>query len=436
MRASLAASLVVLAFALSACDGTFDQRVEVARTIASGSGSTGTNPNPASGLFVRGTVSIAGAVKNALVMLRPVNDDGSIDFDDSHALGVTVTFSNGIYQAIIRDKTYRGPIVVDVRGQNVGGVVSEGANPATSTSDQWHEMTSGHTLYGVLPYFYGKQVGDVNVTPLTTCAVTRGLFFGGVSAGMYGMCTRNVGDFFGIGHIRTYLPYDFARGGSFGDHEMYAYVMAALSQVAKNIGVTNVFDFYEGMSRDCLDDGELNGSIGFVPNTGIAMPDLSAASILGDALNDDYLAPGNVERVRNPDNTGVSPGSTLANLITALTAARDINSPTYTYDLVLRVESVVGVNVGGEYETSIFAMESLGGIGLECYGDSGGPSFVDYSFVSSSPANVTVLPFGRISAPIGATPGTYTLTLTVSPAIAQTLVTGSTRVFTITVHVQ
>ena len=165
MRASLAASFVVLAFALSACDGTFDQRVEVARTISSGSGSTATNPNPANGLFVRGTVSIGGAVKNALVMLRPVNDDGSIDFDDSHALGVTVTFANGIYQAIIRDKTYRGPIVVDVRGQNVGGVVSQGANPATSTTDQWHEQTSGHTLYGVLPSFEGKQAGDVNVTP-------------------------------------------------------------------------------------------------------------------------------------------------------------------------------------------------------------------------------------------------------------------------------
>ncbi len=431
----IAVSLVLLVLALSACDGDFDQRVEVARTLSSGSGSTATNPNPASGLFVRGTVSIGGAVKNALVMLRPVNDDGSIDFDDSHALGVTVTFANGIYQAIIRDKTYRGPIVVDVRGQNVAGVVSEGANPATATTEQWHELGAGHTFYGVLPSFEGKQVGDVNVTPLTTCAVTRGLFLGGVSAGMYGLCSRNVGDFLGLGQIRTYVPYDFARGGSFGDHEMYAYVMATLSQVAKNIGVTNVFDFYEGMSRDCLDDGELNGSIGFVPNTGIAMPDLSAASILGDALNDDYLAPGNVERVRNPDNTGVSPGSKLANLIAALTAARDINSTTYTYDLILRVPGGVDVNVGEEVDTRIFAIDTLGGSNVESYGDSGGPCLVSYAFVSSSPANVTVLPFGRISAPTGATPGTYTLTLTVSPVIAQTLVTGATQVFNIAVHV-
>lgn len=435
MKATLAASFILLALTLGACDGTFDQRVEVARTIPGGSGSTATTPNPASGLFVRGTVSIGGAVKNALVMLRPVNDDGSIDFNDTHALGVTVTFANGIYQAIIRDKTYRGPIVVDVRGQNVSGVVSEGANPATSTTDRWHELGSGHTLYGVLPYFYGKQVGDVNVTPLTTCAVTRGLFLGGVSAGMFGMCSRNVGDFFGLGPIRTLVPFDFARGGSFGDNVVYSYVMAALSQVAKNIGVTNVFDFYEGMSRDCLDDGVLNGSIGFVPNTGIAMPDLSAANFLGDALNDDYLAPGNVERVRSPDNTGVTPGSDLANLIAALNSARNINSTTYTYDLVLGVPSYVDVNVGADVDTRVFALETLGGTFVETYGDSGGPSFVDYAFVSSSPANVTVLPFGRIAAPMGATPGTYTLTLTVSPAIAQTLVTGVTQVFTITVYV-
>lgn len=436
VRASLAASFVLLALALAACDGDFDQRVEVARTVASGTGSTGTTPNPSSGNFVRGTVSIGGAVRNALVMLRPVLADGSIDLDDGHSLGVTVTFNNGIYQAIVRDKTYRGPIVVEVRGQNVAGVQAQGGNPATSQSSQLHDMQSGHVFYGLLPYWNGKNAGDVAITPLTTCAVMRGLFLGGVSAGMYGMCTRNLGDFFGIGHTRTFVPYDFARTGSFGDHEMYAYVMAALSQVAKNIGVTNVFDFYEGMSRDCLDDGELNGSIGFVPNTGIAMPDLSAANIVGDALFDDYLAVGNVERVRGPDNAGIVAGSALDLLITALGATRDINSPTYTYDLVLRVPGEVDLDVGDEFASRIFAMETLGGTGLESYGDSGGPSFVSYSFVSSSPLNVTVLPFGRISAPTGATPGTYTLTLTVSPAPAQTLITGPTQVFTITVHVR
>jgi hypothetical protein len=432
---SIAFSFILLALALSACDGTFDQRVEVADTIPGGTGATATTPNPAGGIFVRGTVSIGGAVKDALVMLRPVKQDGSIDFNDGNALGVTLTFSNGIYQAYVRDKSYRGPIVVDVRGRNVSGVVSQGGNPATSATQQFHEMGTGHTMYGVLPSFEGKQVGDVNVTPLTTCAVTRGLFFGGVSAGMFGVCQRNVGDFFGIGHIRTFVPSEFARSGSFGDYEMYGYVMATLSQVARNIGVTNVFDFYEGMSRDCLDDGDLNGSIGFVPNTGVPMPDLSAANILGDALNDDYLAPGNVERARGPDNTGVSAGSALANLITALTAARSIGAPTYTYDLILRVPGGMDIDRGEESSTRIFAIDTIGGTSVESYGDSGGPSFVSYAFVSSSPANVTVLPFGRVSVPLSATPGTYTLTLTVSPMLAQTLVTGLTQIFTITVHV-
>lgn len=435
MRALTATSLLVLAFALSACEGDFDQRVEVARTIGQGQGSTGTTPNPSSGNFVRGTVSIGGSVRNALVMLRPVLADGSIDLDDGHALGVTVTFNNGIYQAIVRDKTYRGPIVVEVRGQNVAGAQSDGGNPATSRTDQYHPMQSGHVMYAVVPYWNGKNVGDVNVTPLTTCAVTRGLFFGGVSTGMFGMCQRQLGDFFGLGHIRTSVPDDFARSGSFGDDRMYAYVMAALSQLARNIGITNVFDFYEGMARDCLDDGDLNGSIGFVPNTGIAMPNLSAAGPLGSALFNDYLAPGNIDRVRTPDNAGIVPGSRLDVLVTFLQTARNLNGFTCSYGLILRVEGRLDLNVGEELPTSMLAAEFLGGTGVEAYGDSAGPGFVDFNFVSSSPANVTVLPFGRVSAPTGATPGTYTLTLTVAPAIAQTFVTGPTQVFTISVHV-
>lgn len=435
MRASVAASFVFFALALSACNGDFDQRVEVARRLANGDETTGTTPNPSDGNFVRGTVSIGGAVRNARVMLRPVLDDGSIDFDDGHALGVTVTFKNGIYQAIVRDKAYRGPIVVEVRGQLVSGVQTDGGNPATSTTDQYHDMLSSHVMYAVVPYWNNKNAGDINVTPLTTCAVTRGLFLGGVSTGMFGMCQRQVGEFFGLGHIRIHTPDDFARSGSFGDDNMYAYVMATLGQVARNIGVTNVFDFYDGMARDCLDDGELNGSIGFVPNTGITMPDLSAANILGDALFDDYLAVGNIDRVRSPDNTGIAAGSELDNLVTALQAARDIHGTTFAYDHLLNIPGRVDVEVGSEIDTNYFAADYLGNIGVEVYGDSGGPGFVDFAFVSSSPANVTVLPFGRISAPTGATPGTYTLTLTVSPAVAQTFITGPTQVFTISVHV-
>lgn len=435
MRALTVTSLMLLALALCACEGDFDQRVEVARTIGQGQGSTGTTPNPNTGNFVRGTVSIGGAVRNALVMLRPVLNDGSIDLDDSRALGVTVTFSNGIYQAVVRDKNYRGPIVVEVRGQNVAGVQSDGGNPATSRSDPFHPMLGGHAMYAVVPYWNGKDIGDINVTPLTTCAVTRGLFLGGVSTGMFGMCQRQIGDFFGLGHIRTSVPDDFARSGSFGDNRMYAYVMAALGQLARNIGVSNVFDFYEGMARDCLDDGDLNGSIGFVPNTAIAMPDLGAAGPLGSALLNDYLAPGNIDRVRGPDNGGIEAGSRLDNLVNFLLTARNLNGFTYSYGLILRVEGRLDLRVGEELPTSILAAEYLGGTGIEAYGDSAGPGFVDFNFVSSSPANLTVLPFGRVSAPTGATPGTYTLTLTVAPAMAQTFITGPTQVFTISVHV-
>ena len=436
-RSFLGAALLGAALVLAACEGDFDQRVDVARTIGDGGDSTGTTVNPSNGEFVRGNVSIGGSGRFALVTLRPVKPDGSIDFDDSNALGVTSTFNNGIYQAIVRNRNYRGPIVVEVRGQNVAGVQSDGGNPATASSQQLHVMNGGHVLYGVMPLFEGFSAGDVNVTPLTTCAVTRAQFLGGMSAGMYGLTNVNLGQHFGMSAIRTQLPFEFANSGSFGNNLTYSYVMAALSQVARNIGVANVWDFYLGMSRDCLDDGILNGSIGFVPNTGVAMPDLSAASILSNALQNDYLAPGNIDRVRAPDNTGIVPGSELANLIAALTPARNINGSTYTYELILRVPGTISVAAGNEYGTRIFSVDQFGSSTyLEPYGDSGGPCFVNYQFVSSSPANVSITPFGRITVPLGATPGNYSVSLTVSPAPAQTLITGPTRTFGFTVNVK
>ncbi|GIK52220.1 MAG: hypothetical protein BroJett014_11930 [Planctomycetota bacterium] len=427
--------LLLLATLVAACNGDFDQRVDVAKVIGEGAESTATTVNPSGGVFVRGTVSLGGAVRFAQVTLRPVRSDGSIEFDDTKALGSTTTFDNGIYQAIVRDPSYRGPIVVEVRGQNVAGVVSDGGNPATFTTQKFHIMTAGHVLYSVLPMFDGYSAGSVDVTPLTTCAVTRGEFYGGVSAGMFGIMSQNVAQFFGLGALRGRVPVDFASSGSFGKDWTYAYVLAALGQVARNIGVSNVWDFYLGMSRDCRDDGMLNGSIGLVPNTGIAMPDLSAANILRDALFNDYLAPGNIDRLRAPDNTSIAAGGDLDNLLTALTPARNINGFTYTYDFVLRVPGTVRVAPGQEYATRIFAVEYYGGIALETYGDSGGPGFVDYQFVSSSPANVSVSSFGRIVVPLGATPGTYTVTVNIAPAIAQTFVSGAASSHVITVVV-
>jgi hypothetical protein len=387
---------------------------------------------------------MAGAVRNAGVTLRPVRSDGSVDWNDSNILGSTLTFSNGIYQATLYDEDYRGAILVEVRART--GFAAEGGNPATAISNRFHPMEADHFLYAVVPVYAGYNSVDNHVTPLTTVAVTRGMSFngsiagvpGGVGAGMYGLMSVQVGEFFGLQSVRASLPEDFAKSGGFGDDDMQSFVLAGLSQLAKDIGVNNVWDFWLGMAHDAADDGELNGSIGFVPNTGVTMPDLGQAGVLDVALRDNYLDPNNSERVIGLDNTEIDPDSRLQDVLDVLAVARGINlSTTRQYELTLRVPGTVTLPAGGTAQTHVISVDRIGGtIDFHPYGDSAGPSFVEYNWVSSAPGVVDVQDFGLITVAPGTPDGNFTLTLTVRPAIGQAFVTGPTEVHSVTVKVR
>lgn len=438
MRKLLLLSVIPM-LALCACDGDFDQRQEQAETIGAGGGSTGSLANPNLKFFIRGTASTGGSVADATVILRPINPDASVDWDDNNALGTGVTFSNGIFQIYMVDGRYQGPILVEIRG----GGIAKGGNPATAVSNKYHAMTSAHVLYTVVPMFDGYSVVRVDATPLTTVAVARSLAFdgtiagvtGGIATGMFGLVCQQTAEFFGLDRIRERIPVDYAASGSFGNEDLYGRVMAALSQLAKDVGVTNVFDFYLGMYQDALDDGELNGSIAVVPNTPIAMPDLGQANLLGNALLNNYMDPLNLERTRGGDNTQISTGGSVDNLITFLDTARDIDNAVRTFDTTVRVENTIRLSQGDTYQTRVAAMDYLGGTDFHPYGDSAGPSFVEFNWSSSSPGNISVAPFGLITVNAAAPDGTYTLTLTIQTLAAQTFVTGPTEVHTIEVEV-
>jgi hypothetical protein len=435
----LALCMVVLA----GCEGDFDQRIDEAGTQGPGDGSTGSIVNPDSN-FVRGFASTGGAVRNAVVTLRPINDDGSIDFTEAGLLGTGFTFSNGIYQVSLR-RQYRGPILVEIRGQNTLAVPSDVGNPATARTEKFHPMNPGHVMYSVLPHYDGYSTGDTHVTPLTTVAVMRGLSFdgsiagvqGGVGMGMFGLMCQQVARYFGLERIRAVSPTDFALSGGLPGSKNYSYVLAALSQAAKDLGVANINDFWLGMSQDAFDDGVLNGSIGYVPNTAVPMPDLSAASLIGDALFNNYLDPNNLERIPGTDNTEVTPGSTLGQLVTHLDTARDINAIALDYELTVRIPDDMTLTQGDIVYTRTTVLKRLGnGTNFHPFGDSGGPGFVEFDFVSSSPANVDVQPFGRIVVNPLAPDGDYTITLNVSPRAGQTFITGPSDSYSFNVRVR
>ncbi|MDC1142619.1 hypothetical protein OAU50_05975 [Planctomycetota bacterium] len=442
----LALVLPLLLLAVAGCEGDFDQRVDDAPVYFTGQGSLGSTINPILDVRVAGVVSIAGVVAQANVTLRPINLDGTVDWDDNNALGQGISDNNGIYTVYVSDTSYRGPILVEVSGKQTGSVITEGANPATADSNPHHHMTASHKLFSVLPYFDAVTVEDVHVSVFTTLAVARALSFdgsvasvtGGISSGLFGMSCQQVAEFFGITRVRKQITRDFANSGlAFTFNELNGWANTALSQVAKDSGVTNVFDFYLGAYNDMLDDGELNASIVTVPNTGIPMPNLSSASLIGNALLNNFMDPLNTERVTGGDNTTIATGGDLDALITTLNTTRDINTVVRAFDLILRVQTLVQLNVGDEVRASIIAVDQIGSSqDVHVYGDSGGPGFVDFVWTSSSPADVSVNAFGRIVVAPTAAFGTYTLQLAISPKAGQTFVTGSTFNETITVVVQ
>lgn len=442
-RACLYSVLCTL-FLLVGCSGEFDQRIEQADRVNPGGNSVGTLANPQGSPFIRGAVSIGGAVRNAAVTLRPVRSDGSVDWDDNNILGAGATFENGIYQLKLYDKGYRGPILVEVRAR--AGFSSEGGNPATAVSNKFHPMGPDHFLYTVVPMFEGFNSFDNHVTPFTTMAVMRGLSFdgsiagvqGGVSAGMFGLICRQCEEFFAVPRVRASLPLDFAASsGATGTSDLQAYVLAALSQLAHDSGVGNVWDFWLGMAQDAGDDGELNGSIGLIPNTGVLMPDLGQGNLLGATLRDSYLDPNNLERVIAKDSTNILPGGLLEQQIAALDLARDINAGvTREYDLTLRLPTSLTVAAGSQQRTFIINVDQLGeGTNFHPYGDSAGPGFVEYLWSSSAPGLVDVLDFGLISVAPATPSGSYSLSLTIQPAPGQNFVTGAVLTHSITVRV-
>lgn len=442
MRHSLALIFTIaVACLLGACTGDFDQREEKAETVNPGETSTGTLPNPSGSRYIRGAASIGGAVRQGAVILRPINSDGSVDWDDNNALGNGLTFDNGIFQIAMINGSYRGPILVEVSGN----VNADGGNPATAVSNKFHNMDSGHVLYTVVPYFDGYAVEDVYATPLTTAVVGRCLAFngsiggvqGGISTGLFGLVAQQIAEFFGLGRLIRQQPVDFAAAGSFGNHTLYGYVVAALSQVAKDIGVSNVFDFYLGMYQDALDDRELNGSIGLIPNTGILMPDLGSGGLVGSALFNNFMDSANAERVAGSDNTGVSAGSDLDVLINTLDSVRDIDNVQRSYEFAVRVPGTLEMNQGDVLQTRTMMLTRIGnGFEFYSFGDSAGPSFVDFNWNSTSPGNVSVQQYGRISVDPMALSGTYTITLTIQPVFGQTYVSGPTLIYSVTIKVK
>lgn len=235
-RISLVISLVGAALLQSACGGGGG---------GDGVGSGGTG-------FVSGAVT-KGPVANAKVVAYAVAD-GQI----GAALGSATTDGNGNFTLPIG--SYSGPLVL----QASAGSFRDEATGALMT------MASGDVMTAALPSVAsGATVSGVQVTPVTSMAQTRALqMTGGMTHANIAAANAAMGSYFSVGDILHVAPMNPLLPGSgaaaSADARNYGMTLAAISQYASMIGMTNTSALVTAMMNEAS-DGMMDGRKGSTP---------------------------------------------------------------------------------------------------------------------------------------------------------------------------
>lgn len=277
-RMPLLIAAVATALLQAACGGGGD---------GVGSGGTG---------IVSGAV-VKGPAANATVSAYAVGD-GRV----GAALGSTVTDGEGKFTLPIG--SYSGPLML----QASGGTFRDEATGALMT------MASGDVMTAVLASVAsGASVSGVQVTPLTSMAQARAQqMAGGMTEGNITTANAALGNYFSVSDILRVAPMNPLIAGSgaraSADSRNYGMTLAAISQYAKTLGMTNTSALVTSMMRDASDgmmDGkrgsatismEMGGTMG-----GATMPRAAGTSGLAAGMTSFASSPANVSGLTATD---------------------------------------------------------------------------------------------------------------------------------------
>jgi len=209
-----------------------------------GSVATSSTPGTVSGTAVKGPV--ASATVSAFAVTNGAKGT---------QLATAQTDAHG--QFTMQVGSYTGPVLIEMHG----GTYTDEATGATMPMGGSDLMTS------VVPT--AEAGSTVAVTPLTSMAQTMAAGMpGGMTAANVTAANTRMGSYFSVGDILHTMPMDPIAAGSGAaatqDQRNYGMALAAMSQYAKTIGMTDSSGIVTAMMDDAS-DGVMNGMMGSTP---------------------------------------------------------------------------------------------------------------------------------------------------------------------------
>jgi hypothetical protein len=257
--------------------------VSIGALAACGGGSSTTL---AGGGVIGGTGSIIGTgskgpVANGTATAYAVSGGSPRD-----QLGSAMTDASGRFSLSIGN--YSGAVMLQLSG---GSYTDEATGTAMN-------MAAGDVMTAVLPTVAaGASVSGIQITPLTSMAQSAAKQMpGGMTDANIASANRAVGTYFMVSDILHVAPMNplVAGSGSTGTQDSinYGMALAAMSQYAKNIGMTASSAMVTAMMNDASDgmmDGKMGSSFvmmgGMGTGMGMAMPGNAGTSGLASAMS-------------------------------------------------------------------------------------------------------------------------------------------------------
>jgi len=243
-----------------------------------GGGGTSGTTTPGNGT-VSGT-AIKGPVSGATVTAFSMNSNGT----KGGQIGTAVTDAQGNYSMNVGN--HSGPLMLQMTG---GSYIDEATGTTTT-------MGAGDIMTTVVPSMTaGENLSNIQMTPLTSMAQTIAQnMAGGMTQTNITQANSVMGQYFGVNDILRTRPMDPLANGSGAastqDQKNYGMSIAAMSQYAKTIGMTNSSGMVPVMMNDAS-DGHMNGMMGGTQITmgggmmgGTMMQSNAGTSGLGNAM--------------------------------------------------------------------------------------------------------------------------------------------------------